>query len=190
MNKDFEFRLTMLLSELDLQRLGDRETQVFDELKKQDLFLGYNMTDVVASIVFYTQRELGNYIDMVDICKEIGALKTTVFRLVGKIGRYYGTSYIVANPSTISRVEQLIKKMWPDKEISDADFNYLLEGFNTYEALANEHGLHKGRGYYGAITYLLLKPKGYSQTIICSHINCTPVSIRNNIKQIKEILEV
>jgi len=189
MIKDFKLRLTLLLTELDIKPLGNREAELFTELAPSSMFIGYNMSDIVASIVFYTQRELGNYVSMLEICKEIGANKTTVFRLVGKITRHYGTSYIISNPSVVSRVEAIINQMDINKKLHDVYFNLLLEGFNKYELVANDHGLHKGRGYYAAVAYILLNPRGYTQNKVCSYINCTPLSLRSSLKQIKKLTE-
>ena len=147
------------------------------------------MRDIVASIVFYTQRELGNYVNMVEICKESGANKTTVFRLVGKMARHYGTVHIIANPSIVSRVDKLVKEIGGNSKKKEFLFNYLLEGFNKYELLVEGYDLHKGRGYYAAISYLLLKPRGYSQESICDYITCNPISLRNSMKQIQNIME-
>lgn len=186
MSRDFEIKLTLLLTELDIKPLGDREIELYNELKSTGIFAGSHMTELVASIVFYTQREIRNYVDMVEICREIGAKKKSVFKLVGKLSRHYGTPHILANPSVISRVDKLSKQIWKNR-ITDSNVNYLLEGFNKYELLANEHGLHKGKGYYAAVAYILLKPLGHSQESICDYIICTPVSLRLNIKLIKSV---
>jgi transcription initiation factor TFIIIB Brf1 subunit/transcription initiation factor TFIIB len=178
-----------ILSEYPVSnRIKEQVNKHYTSLLVDHHLNGWTYDERAGAIVFYTLKDNGIRTSIKEISKYSGTDSTRIHKLSRKIARVFHRPWVLSQSNPIGDLEKYSQDL-------GQDFSFTRDCIKVYSSLITVYERHGKQFSLGAlsaiihITSLLINSK-LTQMQISKALEITPVSIRSNVKQIFNMLNI